>query len=238
MKIYKQKINLIFLTIICTFIIALSIILILFLNISDLDYLLILLTIVLVITTIILLILKKRLDLNLFYYKHSLLFTNLEPTIKTTINLNSPSFTNKLLNEGYLLYNDYNDYKIYYYLKNENKKDERLFFFIIINSELSFESNKINKNINQLEDDIFKKKKIRKRIIFQLKFDDKFTQNNAQKTNNILFVQNKFNFITLINIYYFTQEKTFYFIHSKKYPPNLEYDFATKYLLDLLSINK
>ena len=98
---------------------------------------------------------------------------------------------------------------------------------MIINRNFSFNDPRVILGINQIEDEyVSQKRYINRYYVYNIKDTDVLTNEQIFEANHVQFERHQKKHISTINLYYITQEKRVYFLHSKKHSPNAYYAYA------------
>lgn len=181
---------------------------------------------------------KQKFDLYDFYYKHELLIKNSNNPLKSPINLTSPKWKDRLVENNYQIFKDNIDFKIYYRFEKlfKNKKSNAAIIIIeIVEDSITFNDPSVTKTINEFEDKFFKEQKFGHHIVLQFKNTEKFTQENVEESKNISFIKpTKNHYVIVVNVLFSLEEKKVYFLHSNTHNPNYYYNFASEEIKKLI----
>lgn len=182
---------------------------------------------------------------RLMYYKESLMYYRLkekqDPSITMKQSPISKEFSNKLINEGFTKSSSSDSFTMYTkYLKDRKQfhlKRSMLMVFILIKTEkTSYQDKEIIKQINLLEDSLYKeKKRIFNYTVFIAKEGPTLTPQIQESCDYVSFSKVGARSIVNINLFYEINSKSCYFLYSDSYSPSSYYRFAVQVLTKLIS---
>lgn len=183
-------------------------------------------------------IFRYNLDREIYMHQYYLLLKNKsEPyLIKTPIL--TQSWINQLKNEGYQQYKHYKHVSYYYridQIATKTKHGKTLVLLILIHDDsLNFDSELIIEHINALEVILRKKEKYRQRIFIHAKSFKNKTETSLDLTEHIFWIRKGTTYLVSLNLSYFEDEQSIYYIHNTSYYPNKYYQHAIQTIQGLL----
>lgn len=177
---------------------------------------------------------------RLAYHLEELQFHKLKktqgPKIFSLLSPDSEDFMNNLINHDYKEFFESKDFTLLSkYVKNKKqivlKRPMLMVVAIIHNRNIDFHSKQIVQEINRHEDALYKKKqKIFNYMVFIIK-SGKTLDPKVQDSCDFITLSKKGNrSIVTINAFYETDHKTYYFLYSNEYSPNVYYSYAVDQL--------
>lgn len=182
---------------------------------------------------------------RLVYYQEIFAYYKLkdkqDPPIKFKYSLFSQSFSDKLLEDGFLRSYSNESFTLYSKYAKDRKefhlKRSMLIVFVIIKDEsMDYQERKIIQRINKLEDALYKeKKRIFNYTVFVAKEGPKLTNEIKESCDNVSFSKVGSRSIININLFFETSSNSSYFLYSDSYSPSIYYRFAVGLLKDIIS---
>lgn len=234
---FNKKKNLYFiLTIITSIVSVLSILIVAFSPLGNFKFLIVLILAIIFFFTIS--HVKYRLDFYIFKEQHYNLINGVEKPYKTKLPILEKVWIDRLNDLNYTTYVIDNDISFYYkieQLEEKRKTSKTLTLLILLHdNKLSFDSPKVINKINDLELKLRKKEKYRQRVFIHFKSYNTLNNERLELANDVFWIKQKNEHITSINVFYFKQDKSVYFLHNKKYYPTRFYEYAVNEIIKIV----
>lgn len=201
------------------------------------------LTLILMFLLVGLLILLLRIKPHLMYYSmnytyHTLLENSVERyEVKEKFD---KKWINNLLANKYILYKDDDNFMIFYQIKKNIERskfnnDGLLEIITVFKNNLEdFYSEEINEHYKTIWVSNQASHKISKQVIIQLKKYDTFSLDTKIDLDRIISFKENRNYLITINVGYFMDDASLYFLHSKDFYPNLYYKHGVELIQFLI----
>ena len=182
---------------------------------------------------------------RLFYHALEISFAKLkeqaQPPIAVKHELSSKSWLTYLTKKQFSVFQEQESYIVMHRFTQDATtfvtKSPMLEVIIVIRDEkLKFNHPVFAQKINDLEKEYLKTRKIRivNYSIIQMKYGENLSDEMKEMVDQVVFDKNGNHHVNVINSYYHTQDKTLYFLHSKKYVPTLYYQYVVDLILSLV----
>lgn len=187
----------------------------------------------------------------LFYCKTKISFYDLRQRYQLLLDQSKgPEKTNcqfdnqwldSLQKHGYQSYVNDTNYAIFYLIKKSLSKKSfvRTNFIEIIsiirNKSLDFYATEIENVFKSLWIDLEKKHKLNKQVIIHFKKFDSFDEKVKNDLDRIISYKEGDNYLININCGFFPGEKSLYYLHSDKYYPNIYYKHAVETIKEIVT---
>ncbi len=185
---------------------------------------------------IVLIVFSPKMQLIVFKLKHTRLIENACAPIAVKFDLSNEKWIETLLSSEFLISREDDDFIVLHRTTLDSTKlgaAKRVLEVVILikNSTLSFNHPNLSDSISQLFVD-YQKKRIRFRSFsfVQIKFGDELSSELKEEINHVVFDVSRGQHVTVINGFYNTKTKRFYFLHNESYHPTIYY----KYTVDLI----
>lgn len=181
---------------------------------------------------------------RLIYYKEELMFERLKLNAEGRIPISSSplseSFFVKLVDREFKV--NHQDERLTIltkYVKDKTvyhlKRPMLMVYVAIHDPKIAFQSSLTIQYINLIEDQLYKdKKRIFNYQVFIAKEGPNMSDKDRDDCDQVSFSRIGKRSIVTINLFYETKGERLYFLHSNKYSPNSYYNFAVKFLKELL----
>ncbi len=182
---------------------------------------------------------------RLYYHAVEMRFLRLKelslPPITVKHELSSKTWLTYLSKKQFKVFQEQEHYIILHRFTQDGTsfvtKSPMLEIIIVIRDEkLNFNHPVFAQKINDLEKEYIVTKKVRivNYSIIQVKYGLELTEEMKEMVDQVVFDKHGNHHVSVINSYYSTNDKKFYFLHSKKYVPTLYYQYVTDLLLSLV----
>lgn len=154
----------------------------------------------------------------------------------------TPSWIQKIKDEGFILAVDNSDFAIYYQFNSKlkwivNSGDVFLCVVIAKNEDISFYNGKIDDEIRLIYQKEPKKFKVSKQIVLQFKRYQELNEAEINEITQIIHFKNNRQYLIHLTIGYIFEKSMIYFLYPKHKYPNKYYYFAGRYIQYLCGIN-
>lgn len=181
---------------------------------------------------------KYRLDFYIFREQHYRLVNGVEKPYKAKLPLLEKVWIDHLNNFNYSTYTIDNNISFYYKIEQleEKRKNSKTLVLLILlhDNKLSFDSSIVVNKINEFELKLRKKEKYRQRVFIHFKVYNSLNNERLELANDVFWIKQKNEHITSLNVFYFKQDKSVYFLHNKNYYPTRFYEYATKEIIKIV----
>lgn len=196
---------------------------------------------VLLIMIVVLILFKPRLTFSLERIMYFRLIENQGEPLKNAQRLGSTVFLRRIKDFGFESHLKTNDFTIYSYYAKDRKqahlKRTMLLIYVLIHQQnISYQSKEIVKEINALEDNLYKnKKRIFNYTVFIAKEGQTLTPQIKSSCDFVSFSRAGKRYITNINIFHDLEKNSAYFLYNNNYAPNSYYRYAVDILKNFLA---
>ncbi len=202
----------------------------------DSNYQMLLASIILIIMLVFVAKSKPRLRYYLEQYMFFRLKDNQGPLIVSDISPEQQNFYQSLISDDFTAYSRAKDFTVLYkYVKDRKQVALRrpmlVVFVIIHQDDITFQDKNIVKEINRLEDELYKnKKRIINYTVLMAKTGLELSPKIKEACDYITISRMGKRSVVNINAYYATSTKSHYFLYSDSYMPSVYYSYAVELL--------
>lgn len=186
-----------------------------------------------------LLYIKPKMMGHNLYHKYLILLKKSNPPQKIKQKFDF-KWIESIKKDGYSLFYQSDKYDIY--IKISKILEQKIFtnnsMLEIINiikvNEIDFYADEIHEQYKKIWIEHQAKHKINKQVILQLKKYTEYNEEVKTELDQVIVFSEKKNYLITINLGYFTNDSTLYYLHSDTYYPNLYYEHGCKVIKKLM----
>jgi hypothetical protein len=182
---------------------------------------------------------------RLFYHALEMSFIKLReqslPPVSVKHDLANKTWLTYLTKKQFKVFQEQESYIVMHRFTQDSSsfitKQPMLEVIIVIRDEkLNFDHPVFAQKINDLEKEYLTTRKVRftNYSIVQIKYGHVFSEEMKERVDQVVFDKHGHHHVTVVNGFYHTEDKTLYFLHSKKYVPTLYYQHVVDLILSLV----
>lgn len=182
---------------------------------------------------------KPRLMYASFKHKYVLLLYLSSKPYKVSETFDS-RWINRILESGFKYFHQSDDFDVMFRISKGVEKNifnvNNMLEIITIfkNNDIDFYSDDLHHVYKNLWIDHNQKGQINKQVILQIKKYDGISGDIVEKLNEVTLFNESKNYLITVNIGYFANNKTIYYLHSEKYNPNVYYKYACESIRSII----
>lgn len=185
---------------------------------------------------------KNKLSFYQMNIQYLEMLTNEGGPIRIKDRIFTPSWIQKIKDEGFILAADNQDFSLYYQFNSKlkwivNSGDVFLCIVIAKHEGFSFYNGEVDNEIQLIQHKEPKKFRTSKQIVLQFKRYEKLTENEINEITQIIHFKNNRQYLIHLTIGYIFEKSMIYFLYPKHKYPNKYYYFAGRYIQYLCGIN-